>query len=193
MEDAPPRRIAVFCGGSGTAAPAYKAAAAVLGRVLADQGIHLVFGGGRIGLMGVLADAALTAGGQVTGVIPKHLVGREIAHTGVTDLRTVETMHERKALMADLADGFIALPGGFGTLDELFEMLTWSQIGLQAKPCALLNIEGFWDPLLAWIERAVADGLLRPAHAGLLVTGDSPEAVLAKLAGWQLPVMPALT
>ncbi len=142
--------------------------------------------------MGALADAALAAGGTVTGVIPEHLVAREVAHRGVQDLRVVGSMHERKALMAELADAFVALPGGFGTMDELFEMLTWTQIGLQAKPCALLNVEGFWDPLLAWVERAVADGLVRPAHAGLLLAGGDPQEVLDRLAAWRLPEMPAL-
>jgi uncharacterized protein (TIGR00730 family) len=142
--------------------------------------------------MGVLADAALAAGGAVTGVIPDHLVRREVAHRGLQDLRVVRSMHERKAVMAGLADAFVALPGGFGTLDELFEMLTWSQIGLHAKPCALLDVEGYWAPLLAWVGRAVADGLLRPAHAGLLVTGGTPDEVLDRLAAWRLPEMPAL-
>jgi uncharacterized protein (TIGR00730 family) len=160
--------------------------------VLARRGIGLVYGGGRIGLMGVLADAALGAGGKVTGVIPDHLVRREVAHMGLQDLRVVRSMHERKAVMAGLADAFVALPGGFGTLDELFEMLTWSQIGLHAKPCALLNVEGYWDALLAWIRRAVADGLLRPAHAGLLVAGGTPDEVLDLLAAWRLPEMPKL-
>jgi uncharacterized protein (TIGR00730 family) len=185
-------RVAVFCGGSGAAKPAHKEAAAETGRVLARRGIGLVYGGGRIGLMGVLADAALEAGATVTGVIPDHLVRREVAHTRVQDLRVVRSMHERKAVMAGLADAFIALPGGFGTLDELFEMLTWSQIGLHAKPCALLDVEGYWDPLLAWVGRAVADGLLRPAHAGLLVTSGTPDEVLDRLAAWRLPEMPGL-
>ncbi len=185
-------RVAVFCGGSGAAKPAHKEAAATLGRVLARRSIGLVYGGGRIGLMGVLADAMLEAGGTVTGVIPGQLVAREIAHTRVQDLRIVASMPERKAVMAELADAFIALPGGFGTLDELFEMLTWSQIGLQAKACALLNVAGYWDPLLAWVGRAVDDGLLRPAHARLLLTGEDPDELLDRLAAWRLPEMPAL-
>jgi uncharacterized protein (TIGR00730 family) len=185
-------RLAVFCGGSGAARPAHLEAATLLGRTLAARGIGLVYGGGRVGLMGALADAALADGGAVIGVIPQHLVAREVAHRGVQDLRVVGSMHERKALMAELADAFVALPGGFGTLDELFEMLTWTQIGLQAKPCALLNVAGYWDPLLAWVERAVADGLVRPAHAGLLLAAGNPGELLEQLAAWRLPEMPAL-
>lgn len=190
---APPlRRVAVFCGGSGAALRAHRDATAAFGRSLAERGLGLVYGGGRIGLMGVLADAALAAGGEVTGVIPDHLVRREVAHRGLTDLRVVRSMQERKAEMARLADAFVALPGGFGTVDELFEMLTWTQIGLQAKPSALLNVDGYWDHLLAWVGRAEGDGLLRPAHAGLLLAGTTPAEVLDRLAGWRLPEMPAL-
>jgi uncharacterized protein (TIGR00730 family) len=185
-------RVAVFCGGSGAAKPAHKEAAAAVGQLLARRGIGLVYGGGRVGLMGVLADAALAEGGMVTGVMPQHLVAREIAHTRVQDLRVVGSMLERKALMAELSDAFLALPGGFGTLDELFEMLTWSQIGLQAKPSALLNVDGFWDPLLAWVARAVEDGLLRPAHAQLLLAGEDAGELLDRLAAWRPPEMPAL-
>lgn len=188
----PLTRVGVFCGGSGAAKQSHRTAAAALGTVLARRGIGLVYGGGRIGLMGVLADAMLEAGGNVIGVIPQHLVAREIAHTRVQDLRVVGSMLERKALMAELSDAFIALPGGFGTMDELFEMLTWSQIGLQTKPSALLNVAGFWDPLLAWVARALEDGLLRPAHAGLLLEGKDPDEVLSRLAAWSLPAMPAL-
>ena len=134
----------------------------------------------------------MAEGGEVTGVMPQALIDREIGHRGLTDLRAVASMHERKALMAELADAFVALPGGFGTMDELFEMLTWTQIALQAKPCAVLNVEGYWDALLAWVDRAVADGLVRPAHVGLLLAGGEPEEVLDRLAAWRLPEMPAL-
>ncbi len=182
----------MFCGGSGAAKPAYKEAAAELGRTLAARRIGLVFGGGRIGLMGVLADAALAAGGEVTGVIPDHLVRREVAHRGLTDLRVVRSMHERKAEMARLADAFVALPGGFGTMDELFEMLTWSQVGLHEKATALVNVDGYWDHLAAWVGRAVADGLLRPGHAGLLLLAATPDEALDRLAAWQRPEMPTL-
>lgn len=142
--------------------------------------------------MGVVADAALSAGGEVIGVIPDHLVRREVAHTGLADLRIVGSMEERKAEMARLACAFVALPGGFGTMDELFEMLTWSQIGLHAKPTALVNIDGYWDHLIAWVDRAVADGLVRQGHAGLLLVAGTPDEALERLATWQPPEMPAL-
>ena len=159
---------------------------------MAERGIGLVYGGGRIGLMGVVADAALAAGGEVIGVIPDHLVRREVAHRGLTDLRVVRSMHERKAEMARLADAFVALPGGFGTMDELFEMLTWSQVGLHEKVTALVNVDGYWDHLVAWVGRAVADGLLRPGHAGLLLVARDPAEALDGLAAWRPSELPAL-
>src|SRR5262249_11009257 len=149
------KRLCVFCGSSAGGAAAYADAARRFGPALAAHGLGLVYGGGHVGLMGVVADAVLGGGGEVIGVIPQALVDRELAHTGLTALRVVATMHQRKALMADLADGFVALPGGFGTADELFEILTWAQLGLHAKPVGLLDVNGFFTPLLAWVERCV--------------------------------------
>ena len=186
------KRVGVFLGGSGAAKAVYVEAARNLGRELAGRGLTLVYGGGRIGLMGVIADAALTAGGEVIGVIPRHLVEREVAHTGLSDLRVVETMLERKALMAELSDVFVALPGGYGTLDELFEMVTWTQIGVQAKPCGVLNVAGYYDPLLAWVEHAVREGLVRAGHRDLLLAGKDTKTLLEQLATWTLPEMPKL-
>ncbi|BDP43111.1 putative cytokinin riboside 5'-monophosphate phosphoribohydrolase [Deinococcus aetherius] len=182
----------MFLGGSGAAKEVYVEAARHLGRELARRGLTLVYGGGRIGLMGVIADAALAAGGQVIGVIPRHLVEREVAHPGLSDLRVVGDMLERKALMAELSDAFLALPGGYGTLDELFEMLTWTQIGTQAKACGVLNVAGYYDPLLAWVDHAVREGLVRPGHRDLLLSGDDVGTLLDDLAAWTLPEMPRL-
>jgi uncharacterized protein (TIGR00730 family) len=143
--------------------------------------MELVFGGGHIGLMGFLADAALKAGGRVIGVIPQALVDKELAHGGVTELRVVASMHERKALMADLSDAFVALPGGFGTADEFFEILTWAQLGLHAKPIGVFNVAGYFDPLLAWLDRSVVEGFLRPRDRRLLVVADDPSRLLELL------------
>lgn len=181
------RRLCVFCGSSGGRRPAYAAAARRLGEALAERGLGLVYGGGHVGLMGALADAVLRAGGEVVGVIPQALVDKELAHAGVTELRVVGTMHERKALMADLADGFVALPGAFGTGDELFEILTWSQLGLHEKPVGVLNVEGFFDPLLAWLDQAVREGFLRPEHRRLLVEETDVARLLDGLAAWRPP------
>lgn len=165
--------------------PAYRAVAAETGGLLGSRGLRLVYGGGNVGLMGILADACIAAGGQVTGVIPQALKDREVAHLGLEDLRVVGSMHERKALMADLADAFIALPGGFGTFDELFEILTWAQLGIHRKPVGLVNVEGYFDPLLAMADRAVEDGLLRPAHRGLILVEDRVEVLLDRFAGYE--------
>jgi len=154
--------------------------------LLAGKGITIVYGGGSIGLMGILADAALEAGGRVIGVIPGHLGEKEIAHAGLSELHVVRTMHERKALMMELSDAFIALPGGLGTLEELFEVLTWSQLGLHAKPCGLLNVRGYYDPLLALLDRAVEQGFLRREHRGLLAVDTDPAGLLEQL-GNRLP------
>ena len=143
--------------------------------------------------MGVIADAALAAGGTVIGVIPHHLVEQEVAHRGLSELRVVGTMLERKALMAELSDVFLALPGGYGTLDELFEMVTWTQIGVQSKPCGVLNVRGYYSSLLAWVEHAVNEGLIRPGHSGLLVADDDLERLLDRLEAWTSPSMPMLT
>ncbi len=168
------RHLCVFCGSSAGGPPLYAEAARRLGTLLAARGIGLVTGGGHIGLMGVVADAVLAAGGTAVGVIPQALVDRELAHRGMTALHIVETMHQRKALMADLSDAFVALPGGFGTADEIFEILTWRQLGIHAKPVGLFNVAGYFDPLLAWIDRAVADGFLRASdRASMRVHADA--------------------
>jgi uncharacterized protein (TIGR00730 family) len=156
-------------------------AARDLGRTLAQRGLGIVFGGGKVGLMGVIADAALAAGGEAIGVIPEALVAREIAHNGLTELRVVRSMHERKTLMADLADAFIALPGGFGTFEEFFEAVTWTQLGIHSKPCGLLNVEGYYDALLALLERAVSDGFIRNANRPLVLDAPDVPTLLAKL------------
>jgi uncharacterized protein (TIGR00730 family) len=180
------KRVCVFCGSSYGARPAYREAAADLGRLLAGSRIGIVYGGGNVGLMGALADAALGAGGEVIGVIPHHLVSKELAHQGV-ELRIVHSMHERKALMADLSDAFIALPGGYGTLEEFCEVLTWSQLGLHAKPCGLLNVDGYYDGLLGLVDHAVAEGFVRPESRDLVLVGDDAAELLAHLASWRAP------
>ncbi len=151
---------------------------------MAGRQIGLVYGGGNVGLMGVLADAMLAVGGEVIGVIPASLVAREVAHHGVTELRVVQTMHERKALMNELSDGFVALPGGFGTLDEFFEILTWSQLGIHGKPCGLLNVAGYYNDLLLMLDRAVAENFLRPAHRELVITDTDVGQLLQRLAAF---------
>jgi uncharacterized protein (TIGR00730 family) len=174
-------RVCVFCGSSRGTSPAYAAAATELGTTLAVKGIGLVYGGGHVGLMGAVADAALAAGGSVTGVMPDALVAKEIAHQGLTELRVTASMHERKALMADLADGFIALPGGLGTFDELCEVLTWSQLGLHTKPVVLLDVDRFWAPFQRLLDGAVAAGFVRPVHRDLAHVAGSVSDVLALL------------
>jgi len=168
------RRVCVFCGSSAGSAPEFRAAAEDLAREMAARGIGLVFGGGCVGLMGHLADAVLTAGGHAIGVIPDALVAREIAHRGLPDLRVVHSMHERKALMADLSDAFVALPGGFGTFEELCEAITWTQLGLHRKRCGLLNVAGFYDPLLSLFDGAVRAGFIRDASREIVcATADA--------------------
>jgi uncharacterized protein (TIGR00730 family) len=179
------QRLCVFCGSSTGNSSTWADGARRLGESLAARDVGLVYGGGHIGLMGVLADAVLKAGGQVIGVIPQSLKDRELAHVGITKLYVVETMHQRKALMADLADGFAALPGAFGTADELFEVLTWAQLGLHAKPIGLLNLAGYFDFLLAWLDRAVGEGFLRPDHRRLLLESDDPARLLDLLMNYQ--------
>jgi uncharacterized protein (TIGR00730 family) len=171
-------RICVFCGSSAGNNQVYADAARETGRTLARRGIALVYGGGRVGLMGVLADAALGAGGTVIGVIPQSLLEREIQHTGLSDLQVVSTMHERKTKMADLADGFIALPGGAGTLEEIFEQWTWAQLGIHHKPCGFLNTNGYFDPLRQMIDRMTVEGFLRPEHASMLVFHTELSAIV---------------
>ena len=152
-----------------------------VGTTLARRGLRLVYGGGRVGLMGIVADAALAAGGEVIGVIPRALAEREIAHAGLTTLHVVASMHERKALMAELADGFLALPGGYGTLEEFCEVLTWAQLGIHAKPCALLDVDRFYAPLVAMFDGAVAEGFVRPDHRALVLAGDDPDELLTAM------------
>ncbi len=183
------RRICVFCGSSPGALAEYATAARELASLLAQGGIGLVYGGGRVGLMGVLADGVLAGGGDVIGVIPEPLMGLEVEHRGLSDLRVVSTMHERKALMADLADAFIALPGGLGTLDESFEILTWSQLGLHAKPFGLLNVAGYFDRLLAFLDHAADQRFVRAEHRSLLQVADDAPTLLRRLATYQPPVL----
>jgi uncharacterized protein (TIGR00730 family) len=182
------KRICVFCGSKEGNKPAYTEAARALGDLLAREGIGLVYGGGGIGLMKLLADAVLDAGGTVTGVIPQALTIQEIAHPRVTDLRVVGSMHERKALMAELSDAFIALPGGYGTLEEFCEVVTWAQLGLHRKPCGLLNVAGFYDPLLAQLNRQVAEGFLSPTMRTLVIEAAESSRLLADLRAYQSPV-----
>lgn len=172
-------RVAVFCGSKVGNRPEYAAEARRFGELLARRGLGVVFGGGHIGLMGVLADAALGAGGEVIGVIPHTLVERELAHRSLTELRVVDTMHQRKAVMADLADVIVALPGGYGTADELFEMLTWAQLRLHAKPIGLLNTADYFTPLLTWVEHCVQEGFMKASHRDLLRVAGEPETLLA--------------
>src|ERR1700752_4212695 len=175
------RRVCVFCGSTTGFRPEYRAAAEDLAFQLARRGMGVVFGGGCVGLMGVVADAALAHGAHVTGVIPSAMVARELGHRGLPGLRIVASMHERKALMASLSDAFIALPGGFGTFEEFCEVVTWSQLGLHRKPCGLLNVAGYYDPLVALFDRAVADGFVRPENRGIVVTESDPEALIDRL------------
>src|SRR5687767_4876756 len=172
------RRVCVFCGSSAGNAPEFRAAAEDLAREMAARGIGLVFGGGCVGLMGHLADAVLAAGGHAIGVIPDALVAREIAHRGLPDLRVVHSMHERKAMMAELSDAFVALPGGFGTFEELCEAITWTQLGLHRKRCGLLNVAGFYDPLLSLFDGAVAEGFIRRSNLDIVADSASAATLL---------------
>jgi uncharacterized protein (TIGR00730 family) len=181
------RRICVFLGSNSGRRPEYKEAAVALGTALAQRGLGLVYGGSSVGLMGVLADAALAAGGEVIGVIPQRLVDKEVAHRGLADLRVVDSMHQRKALMAELADGFVALPGGIGTLEELFEVWTWAQLGGHDKPCALMNVAGYYDRLLGFLDHAVEEGFLRPVHRNMVVVADEAHRLLALLDDYRAP------
>jgi hypothetical protein len=178
------RRICVFCGASPGRDPRYVASARAVGEELAARGIGLVYGGSRVGLMGAVADAALAGGGEVIGVIPRSLVDRELAHQGLTELRVVGTLHERKAVMAELADAFLALPGGLGTLEELAEVTSWAQLGLHVKPIGLLDVAGYWDPLLIWVDRAVQEGFVAPANRRLLERSADLGTMLDHFAAW---------
>ena len=184
------KRVCVFCGSSVGNNHEYVDYAEALGRLLAAKKIGLVYGGGNVGLMGVIADAAIAAGGEVIGVIPQALKDREVAHTGVRDLRVVDSMHTRKALMADLSDAFIAMPGGVGTFEEIFEAITWTQLGVHRKPCGFLNAGGFYTPLIAFIDQAVSDGFIKPVHRQMIVVDDNPERLLDSLAKIKLPDVP---
>ena len=179
------KRVLVFCGSSPGGRPEYAECATALGRLLASRGLELVYGGAHVGLMGALADTTLAAGGKVIGVIPNRLVEAEIAHAGLTELHVVETMHARKALMAELSDAVIALPGGTGTLDELFEMFTWSQLGLHRMPIGLIDTCGYWQPLLGFLEHAVNERFLRAEHFETMLIERDPEALLDRLTSHQ--------
>ena len=178
-------RICVYAGSNPGADPAYAEAAADLAHVLTGRGVGVVYGGARVGLMGILADTALEAAGEVIGVMPQGLIDREIGHTGLTELHVVASMHERKALMAELSDGFVALPGGAGTLEELIEVYTWSQLGLHAKPMGVLNVNGYYDGLAALLDHAVEEGFLRAEHRAAMHAEPTTEALLERFAGWQ--------
>jgi uncharacterized protein (TIGR00730 family) len=181
------RRICVFCGSNSGRLAAYREAATRLGRLLAMRGLGLVYGGASVGLMGAVADAALGAGGEVVGVIPRGLMDRELGHRRLTALHVVESMHQRKRMMADLADAFIALPGGAGTLEEIFEIWTWAQLGDHEKPCGLLNVAGFYDRLIGFLDHAAGDRFMRPEHRAMLLTASSGEALLAAFAAYRVP------
>jgi len=184
------KRICVFCGSSLGANAEYAQAAVALGGLLAARNIELVYGGGNVGLMGVIANAVLTAGGKVIGVIPHALAEREIEHRGLTHLHVVDSMHTRKAMMADLSDAFIAMPGGVGTFEEFFEAITWTQLGLHRKACGLLNVAGFYTPLAAFIDQAVSEGFIKPVHRAAIVVDDNAERLLDTLAQVELPDVP---
>lgn len=180
-------RICVFCGSSIGALPGYRTAAEGFGALLAAEGIGLVYGGASVGLMGAAADAALAGGAEVIGVIPRSIAEHEIAHGGLTALHVVGSMHERKALMAELSDAFVALPGGIGTLEELFEVWTWAQLGLHRKPCGLLNVMGFFDGLSGFLRRVVADGFLRPEHHAMMMVDEKPGSLLRRMREYTPP------
>ena len=183
------KSICVYCGSNAGSKPVYTERAIALGDRIARDGMRLVYGGGNVGLMGILADTARAAGGEVIGVIPRGLVAKEVAHTELADLRVVESMHERKALMADLSDGFIAMPGGYGTFEEFCEILTWTQLGLQRKPCGILNVEGYYDHLLQMFDHAVAEQFVKPVHREMFIADAKPDALLERLLAYQAPVV----
>lgn len=179
------RSVCVFCGSSPGADPAFEAAAVALGEAVAQRGLRLVYGGGHVGLMGVVADAVLRARGQVLGVITQALESKELAHDGLTELVVVDSMHERKAAMADASDCFVMLPGGFGSLDEFFEAVTWTQLGVHAKPCGILDVNHYFDPLRTFLDGAVVQRFVRAEHRALIIDETDPEALLDKLAAWR--------
>lgn len=181
------RNIGLFCGSNSGSDAAYAAAARAMVRAIADAGLGIVFGGGNIGLMGVIAEAGLAAGVNVTGVTPRRLLEREMVHTGLTELHVVESMHERKVMMAEMSDAFIALPGGMGTLDEFFEMVTLNQLGVQSKPCGLLNVRGYFNHLRAFLDHAVDARFVNPAHRDMIVLDEDPRRMITKLVDWTMP------
>jgi uncharacterized protein (TIGR00730 family) len=183
------RRVCVFCGSSVGASHSYAKAAEQMGRVLALGKIGLVYGGGRVGLMGLVADSVLASGGEVIGVIPRALAEREIEHRGLTELRVVSSMHERKALMGELSDAFVALPGGFGTFEEFCEVITWAQLGLHRKPCGILNVEGYYDAFLSMFDRGVTDGFISPQFRNLVLEETDPGRLLERLESYQPPAV----
>lgn len=187
------KSICVFCGSRLGSKPIYRETAKSVGQLIAQQQLRLVYGGGNIGLMGVVADAVLEHGGEVVGVIPGHLQEKEVGHAGLTELHVVSSMHERKALMANLSDAFIALPGGFGTFEEFCEILTWAQLDLHRKPCGLLNVDGFYDPLLTLFDRAVDDGFLRPEYRSMVLTATDADELLMRMRAYKIdPHFPPL-
>ncbi len=179
------KRLAVYCGSATPADPIYIDTARIVGRGLAERGIGLVYGGGRLGLMGAVADAALEAGGEVIGVIPEALVGAEVAHKGCTELHVVPGMHERKRAFTDLSDGFVTIPGGVGTMDELWEAISWAQLGYHTKPVGVLNVAGFYDHLIAFNAHMIAVGFIRPQHAGIMIVDTALDSLLDKMAAYQ--------
>lgn len=184
------RTVAVFCAANPGSDPIYAERAGAMGRFLAKSGRRLVYGGGRTGLMGALADGALAGGGEVIGIMPRHLVNLEVAHTGLTELRIVESMHERKSLLAELSDGFLAMPGGLGTLEELFEIWTWGQLGLHRKPYGVLEVNGFFAPLLVFLDHAVSSGFIRAEYRALLVVDEDPASLVMSMEGMSPPEFP---
>ena len=182
--------VCVFCAANPGVDPGYARRAADMGRFLAESGRRIVYGGGRTGLMGALADSALAAGGEVIGIMPRHLVDREVAHTGLTELRVVASMHERKSLLAELSDGFLAMPGGLGTLEELFEVWTWGQLGLHRKPYGLLDVLGFFAPLLTFLDHAVVEGFIRQEYRDLLVVDTEPALLISRMESMSPPARP---
>lgn len=185
------KRLAVYCGSASPADPVYIESARMVGHSLAQRGVGVVYGGGRLGLMGAVADAALAAGGEVIGVIPQALVAAEVAHRGLSELQVVETMHERKARFTELSDGFLTIPGGTGTMDELWEAMSWAQLGYHAKPIGLLNVAGFYDGLIAFVAHMGAVGFLRPQHQGILIHDDALDRLLARMAEFE-PTVPII-
>lgn len=183
------QRVCVFCGSNAGARPEYLEAATALGKQLAERGMGLVYGGAGVGLMGAVADAALAAGGEVIGVMPRSLVEREVAHRKLRDLRVVGSMHERKALMAELADAFIALPGGLGTLEEFFEVWTWAQLGEHSKPLGMLNVAGYYDPLLVFFDHLVNERFIRPEHRAMVLVEEDCGTLIARFASYSPPVV----